>query len=307
MGQAAPSVPSVLFRNCFIPVQAMQKRQSMAREQKMINTLNLYLDDSGTRHPSRNPGRKPEHGYDWFALGGVLVREEDETEARLLHANLIAKWEITTPLHSSEIRSQNEDFFWLRGKTKAEQAEFYEDLYCLMRDAPVTGIACVIDRPGYNARYAQKYNENPWMLCKTSFSVVVERAAKFAISQGRKLRVLPEKCNKPEDTALSSYYQELRTEGLPFDAGNSGKYAPLSKEEFGATLYDLKFKAKSSPMAQFADLYLWPVCMGGYHRGNMPYKRLLEDGKLIECLVSPDQHPTLGSKYSCFEGVEIKE
>lgn len=55
--------------------------------------------------------------------------------------------------------------------------------YCLMRDAPVIGLACVIDWPGYNKRYAEKYAENRWMLCKTAFSVVVERAAKFAISK----------------------------------------------------------------------------------------------------------------------------
>ena len=235
----------------------------MTEGQKKIPILNLYLDDSGTRHPSKKPGRMPAHGCDWFALGGVLVRDEDEDEARRLHAAFVGKWGVTAPLHSSEIRSQNEGFFWLRDKSKDEQAAFYEDLYCLMRDAPVTGIACVIDRPGYNARYAEKYIENRWMLCKTAFSVIVERAAKFAILQGYRLRVLPEKCNKPEDAALTAYYRELRSEGPPFDAKNSGKYAPLTKDQFAATLYDLRFKAKSSPMAQFADLYLWPVCMGG--------------------------------------------
>lgn len=279
----------------------------MTGKQNRPSILNLYLDDSGTRHPNRKQGKKPAHGYDWFALGGVLVRDEDEEEARRLHADFVAKWKVDTPLHSSEIRSRNEGFIWLRGKTKEEQGAFYEDLYCLMRDAPVTGIACVIDRPGYNARYAERYVENRWMLCKTAFSVVVERAAKLAIAQCQRLRVLPEKCNKSEDAALKTYYSELRTNGLPFDAKNSGKYAPLSKEEFAATLYDLRFKAKTSPMGQFADLYLWPICMGGYDGKNRPYRRLLEDGKLIECFLDDADHATLGSKYSCFEGIERKE
>lgn len=268
--------------------------------------LNLYLDDSGTRHPSRKPGKKPAHGYDWFALGGVLVREEDEEEARRLHAAFVEKWGVTAPLHSSEIRSQNEGFLWLRGKSKDEQGAFYEDLYGLMRDAPVIGIACVIDRPGYNARYAAQYLENRWMLCKTAFSVVVERAAKFAIGQGQRLRVMPEKCNKTEDAALKAYYAELRTDCLPFDTKNSGKYAPLTTEQLKTTLYDLRFKAKSSPMAQLADLYLWPVCMGGYNAGNRPYRRLRDDGKLIECILDDADHATLATKYSCFEGVDRK-
>ena len=268
--------------------------------------LNLYLDASGPRPPSRQPGKKPAHGYDWFALGGVLVREEDEEEARRLHAAFVEKWGVTAPLHSSEIRSQNEGFLWLRGKSKDEQGAFYEDLYGLMRDAPVIGIACVIDRPGYNARYAAQYLENRWMLCKTAFSVVVERAAKFAIGQGQRLRVMPEKCNKTEDAALKAYYAELRTDGLPFDTKNSGQYAPLTTEQLKTTLYDLRFKAKSSPMAQLADLYLWPVCMGGYNSGNRPYRRLRDDGKLIECILDDADHATLATKYSCFEGVDRK-
>ena len=201
----------------------------------------------------------------------------------------------------------NEGFLWLRGKTEEKQKAFYEELYCLMHDAPVTGIACVIDRPGYNARYEDLYRENRWMLCKTAFSVVVERSAKFAIANGQRLRVLPEKCNKTEDGLLRSYYKELKTDGLPFDDQSSGKYAPLSKEQFGHTLHDLRFKAKSSPMAQLADLYLWPICMGGYHRGNRPYQRLLADGKFIDCHIDEAEHSKLAAKYSCFEDVDRKE
>lgn len=269
--------------------------------------LNLYLDDSGTRHPSRKPGRLPAHGRDWFALGGILVRDADEEAARDLHAAFVTKWQVEAPLHSSEIRSQNEGFLWLRGKTDEERNAFYEELYCLMRDAPVTGVACVIDRPGYNARYEEMYRENRWMLCKTAFSVVVERSAKFAIANDQRLRILPEKCNKAEDGLLRSYYKELKDEGLPFNDKNSDKYAPLTKEQFGHTLYDLRFKAKSSPMAQLADLYLWPICMGGYHLGNRPYQRLLTDGKLIECQIPEADHSKLATKYSCFEGVDRKE
>lgn len=166
---------------------------------ELSDIVHLYLDDSGTRYPSRRLGRMPKHGNDWFALGGILVREDDEEAARTLHASFIDKWQVEAPLHSSEIRSQNARFLWLRSKTEEERIAFYEELYWLMRDAPVTGIACVIDRPGYNARYEDQYRENRWMLCKTAFSVVVERSAKFAIANGQRLRVLPERCNRAED------------------------------------------------------------------------------------------------------------
>ncbi|MEP6445770.1 MAG: DUF3800 domain-containing protein, partial [Hyphomicrobiales bacterium] len=210
------------------------------------------------------------------------------------------------PLHSSEIRSQNENFFWLRDLTDSKKERFYEELYCMMRDAPVTGLACVIDRPGYNERYLDTYKNEPWLLCKTAFNVVAERATKLSISRNRKLRIYPERCNKSEDQMIKSYYDALKTKGMPFAKAESDKYAPLTKTDFQNTLYDFKAKKKTSPLAQMADLYLWPICMGGYHKGNKPYRRLKEDGKLIECYLSEEDQLTLASKYSCFENVNVK-
>ncbi|WP_367714992.1 DUF3800 domain-containing protein [Nitratireductor sp. GISD-1A_MAKvit] len=251
-------------------------------------TLNLYLDDSGTRHPTRKIGKKAAHGYDWFALGGILVRSDEEDYARDLHAKFCERWEITAPLHSSEIRSQKENFNLLRGWEKKKLEAFYEELYILMREVPVLGIACTVDRPGYCGRYLEKYQQNPWLLCKTAFTVVVERAAKHAIAKGMKLRVYPERCNKAEDANLEGYYETLKAEGMPFAKESSDKYAPLTQEQLTETLYEFKTKRKTSPMAQLADLYLWPICMGGYHASNRPYQRLTEDGKLIDCHIKKD-------------------
>ncbi|MCD2175799.1 DUF3800 domain-containing protein [Rhizobium sp. C4] len=272
----------------------------------MPTTLNLYLDDSGTRHPTRDPGKRADHGYDWFALGGILVRSDEEEVARNDHRDFCKKWDVKAPLHSSEIRSQNRNFDWLRQLDAGEKTQFYEDLYDLMRRAPVIGIACTIDRPGYNARYLEMYQKRPWQLCKTAFTVVVERAVKFARSKDLKLRVHPERCNKPEDSLLKAYYDELKTSGMPFAKDSSGKYAPLTSVELSASLYEFQLKYKTSPMAQLADLFLWPICMGGYHASNRPYKRLMEDGKLIECHIEKDDWPMLASKYSCFEQVHRK-
>ena len=272
----------------------------------MKNVMNFYIDDSGARHPSRNPGRRAAHGYDWFSLGGVMINDDEENVARELYEDFREKWKIKSPLHSSEIRSQNDNFLWLRSLDKSRCDEFYEELYCLMRDAPITGIACVIDRPGYNNRYTERYSSDRWMMCKTSFCVVVERAVKFVHSQGKRVRILPEKCNKPEDNLIRGYYSNLKDTGMPFDNNSSGKYAPLDSKAFSRALYELKFKQKTSPLIQLADLYLWPMCMGGYHSSNRTYKRLREDGKLIECHLPDDKIDVLGTKYSCFEDIEIK-
>lgn len=272
--------------------------------ERMVEGINFYLDDSGTRRPNHDPGKRAEHGHDWFALGGVLVRDKDEADARALRQEFCHSWDIRSPLHSSEIRARNENFLWLEDLSKPERKRFYEELYQMMKAAPVIGLACVIDRPGYNHRYFEKYGRNPWSLCKTAFAVGVERAAKYARSQGSKLRVFPERCNKPEDDLLKSYYKALRETGMPFESGGAEHYAPLTAEEFRETLYDFKIKAKSSPMAQFADLYLWPMCMGGYRASTRPYARLMEDGKLIECHIPGEAWSALGTKYSCFDLVE---
>lgn len=271
----------------------------------MVRVLSLYLDDSGTRHPTRKPGRQAGHGHDWFALGGILLVEEDEETARRVHSELLEKWPQINgaALHSSEIRSKNKRFEWLRGLSDRDAEQFYENVALMMQQAPVVGIACVIDRPGYNARYLEKFEQNPWLLCKSAFAMVVERAAKLAIREERKLRVYVERCNKTEDRLIEGYYRDLRANGNPFAPATSGAYAPLSQAEFHSTLYDLKFKSKDSPLSQIADLYLWPICIGGYHRSNRAFERLTGAGKLVEAHLQEDEIKVLGTKYYCFENV----
>jgi Protein of unknown function (DUF3800) len=272
----------------------------------MPKVFNFYLDDSGTRHPDHKPGKRPAHGYDWFALGGILVKDEDEQKARDLHKAFCTKWNFSDPIHSVEIRGRTGNFLWLEELSKPNQDNFFEELYLLMRDCPVIGISCVIDRPGYNARYAEKYAGQRWMLCKSAFNITVERAAKYARSIDYRLRVSPERCNRKEDGWMRGYYDDLRAKGSPFAADTSGKYAPLTAPQLNETLYEFKPKFKSSPMAQLADLFLWPMCMGGYNAKNRPYERLKQDGKLIECVLKEEDWPMLATKYYCFDSVVRK-
>ena len=250
----------------------------------MQKVMHLYLDDSGTRHPDHTLSNPPKHGHDYFAIGGILIKEEEEQIARGLHISFCQKWDINYPLHSCEIRGKHENFKWIGTLTQSEQQDFYAELTQIIIQSPILGIACVIDRQGYNNRYREKYGRQRWMLCKTSFSIVVERAAKYADSQGYKLKVFPEKCSKKEDKILKSYYDSLKSDGTPFDSSSSGVYQPLQAEDFSRVLYEFKLKEKSSPLVQFADLILWPIAIGGYNKNNMPYKRLYESKKLIDCL-----------------------
>ena len=265
--------------------------------------MNLYLDDSGTRDLDRRPP-KAAHGYDWFSLGGILVKQENEDAPRAAHIEFMAKWELdpdTVFLHSAEIRGRTDNFTWLAGLSEEEHAEFLEDLYRLMLSPPLLGFACVIDRPGYRHRYYDMYGRQPWSLCRTAFSVVVERAAKYASDHGYKLRVFVERSDRVVDEWVEGYYKHLKVNGMPFSPANMEKYNPLNKDQLNATLYEFRTKSKSSPLMQLADLYLWPMSIGGYHRSNYTYARLMADGKLIDCHIDVDLVPVLGIKYSCFD------
>jgi hypothetical protein len=266
----------------------------------MVEAVNLYLDDTGNRRLDHKPNYQPPP-FDFFGLGGVLINEEDEGAARELHATFCAGWSIDYPLHSCSIRSRSKRFSWLRDLSEGDLERFHTSLEELILACPIICIAAVIDRPGYNARYAAKYAGERWRLCKTAFTILVERSARVAIERRRKLRVCPEKTGLKEDGYLQGYYNDLKATGMPFDDNNSSIYKPLSADEFAHALYEFRLKEKSSPLSQIADLALYPMARGGYEPDYRPYRRLREAGKLIDCGLSPDEVPRRGIKYSCFD------
>ena len=150
-------------------------------------------------------------------------------------------------------------------------------------------------------RYREKYKRQRWALCKTAFSIVVERAAKHALMRDRKLRVYVERCSKKDDRIVQEYYDSLKADGLCFNPATSSKYDPLTSGHFGATLYEFRTKKKSTRLTQTADLFLWPMCIGGYHQKNRAYSNLWKAGKLIDTQIRPDEIGTIGIKYSCFD------
>jgi len=267
-----------------------------------LDIINFYVDDSGARHPGRAENQTWNAHCHWFALGGILIAERDEEGARQLVDAFRARWPQMkdAPLHSYEIRNRRDGFHWLKTAGDEQHAAFMRDLSQLMGELPMLGVACVVDGPGYNARYHEKYGERRWMMCKTAFVIAIERAVKHALTRKAKLRVLVERSDKTAERDLLGYYDSLRRDGHPFDAVRAGGYEPLSKEDYALVLYEFAVKQKSSPMIQLADLVLWPLCRGGYDAQYAPYTHLRATRKLLDCIY-PGEEVSRGTKYSCFD------
>jgi Protein of unknown function (DUF3800) len=269
-------------------------------ERTMPPVINFYVDDSGTRTPNRRPMPFDPRTRNFFALGGVLINEEDEAATRKSYEDFRSRWSIAYPLHSVEIRHCSGRFSWLKRNTD-EYETFMRDLTRLLTSVNVLGLACVIDRPGYDARYREKYGRRQWHLCQTAFCIAVERAAKFARRHGRRLRVMPERSCRADDARLAKYYSALKQWGPPFAKDSSAAYGPLTPAELTETLYEIRFKSKSSPLGQLADIFLWPLVLAAYDESNRAYVTLRDAGRFIESRLQTDEIGACGSKRSCFE------
>jgi hypothetical protein len=267
----------------------------------MVDVVNLYADDSG----SRKPDRKHDHGAGckWFGLGGVLIRERDEDRERARHAEFMAAWpELAgAPLHSADIRSRSDAFRWL-GRDEERTTRFFEQLTTLICESTIVCLAAVVDRAGYRARYEDRYRQphERWLLCKTAFAILVERAAKYAQERGCRLRVLVERSDKETDNRMRRYYEELRKQGLPFDAASMAHYGPLPAPALAETLYEFDLKHKSSPLMQLADLCLYPVCRAAYDASYRSFLDLVRFERLIDACIPASEIHSRGIKYSCF-------
>ncbi|MBQ0944111.1 DUF3800 domain-containing protein [Ideonella sp. 4Y16] len=266
-----------------------------------MNHFLFYVDDSGPKHPDHAPPTE-RRARDWFGLGGVLIREQDKASAEQAYDTFCSRWPELDgcPLHSVEIRHCSKAFRWL-AHDAVKRERFLGELTDLINQMPIVVHACVIDRPGYNQRYQPVYGEKRWSLCKTAFTIAVERAAKFARAHDARLRVYVERTDRRTERRLKTYFDELRANGLPFNADRSAKYGPLEAGDLQKTLLEFGVKTKQSRLMQVADLVLWPMCMGGYDAGNRALASLRESGRLIDVHCTKE-NGLLGVKYSCFDG-----
>ena len=110
-----------------------------------------------------------------------------------------------------------------------------------------------------------------------------------------------------EDNELIAFARSLKKDGMPFDENNSASYQSLSAAEFRDIVRgEPRGRTKVTPMIQIADLVLYPMAKGGYDPTYRPYVSLMENKRLIDALLDPNERASLGIKYSCFERINDK-
>jgi hypothetical protein len=274
----------------------------MADEKPKDPLLHLYVDESGSRHPDK-PGTQAKHGNDWFAVGGILIKDEDLITVRQAIANFKKQWpKIKAPLHFTDMRAKKKNFAWLGTLEQKELNHFWSTYRTFLAEMPVSGTACVIDRPGYIARgYGKREGDAKWLLCRSAFDILLERSAKLARMQGRRLNVNFEMADPGTNQRVKSYYINLKYNGLAFDEKNSAKYEPMTAEQFAYTLLTIEGKDKTSTVMQVADSYIYAIARGSYEPGYDVYDRIARAGRLITDQVPAEKAAILGIKTYCFD------
>lgn len=266
----------------------------------------LYIDDSGWRDPNKKLKERND-GMDHFALGGILVDSLDKDFIKSKHDEFCTKWNITYPLHSTEIRGRRNNFAWLENKSSRND-KFHEELEEFLLSVPVIGFAAVVHRPGYNKRYEQKYGEGRWLICKTAYTILIERVTKYVMEQGGTFEVFFEYSGKKENALIQQYAKSLKEDGHPFSKETSDKYKVLQPEDYrNIVLGEPRRKEKSNRLTQIADLYLYPMVKRKYDETFSPWNVLFENKKVIDSLLDEEEIDLLGIKYSCFEDVKSKK
>lgn len=265
-----------------------------------MSLLNLYFDDTGSRYPDKKTDNS-RVGRDWFALGGFVIRQEDESKAKEDHAAFIERWNIRSPLHITDILAQRKGFSWI-GKLKDQQYDqFWSEYKTFMAELPVMGLACVIDRPGYVARgYLEAHPGSRWLLCRSAFDILVERSAKIAALEGRRLGVIFEG-DIAVNESYKQYFKNLKENGMGFDDNRSEKYGPLTNKQFSNILTTIEYKDKRSSLLQIADSYVYAMARHPYDKKFDLYRRLVQSKKIANLALPQEHIARAGVKYYCFE------
>ena len=265
----------------------------------MNRPFTLYMDETGNRHPDKRSDASRQ-GRDWFGFGGILIRGEDNDAARDLLAEFAKKWRLRGPAHITDMLSEKKNFAWLGRLAQEDKDEFWADWKNVLCTANVIGLGCVVDRPGYVARGYLEKHDDKWLLCRSAFDITVERAAKIAILEGRKLHIVFEQ-DAGINSTITGYFDNLKANGLAFDESNSSRYRPFSVEDFSKTLGRVQHKPKAHPLLQFADSYIYAMSRYGYDKNFGLYRHMRDRKRIADFAVPQDHLPNLGVKYYCFD------
>lgn len=264
--------------------------------------LTFYMDESGSRQPDKKPDAS-RLGRDWFAFGGFIIRREDEDPAKWARDEVAHQLGVSNPFHITDMLSESKKFSFLHKKSERERIQFWSQYQQFLADLPVFGLACVIDRPGYVARgYVEKHPDTKWLLCRSAFDIAVERAVKYAIREGRRLRIIFES-DAPFDPIVKGYFANLKENGLAFDGANSEKYTPLSQQDFADTLTTIEARPKSNRLLQVADSYIYAMARGKYDKRFSLWRQLCDSKRISNFALGGDAAAirAMGIKYYCFD------
>jgi hypothetical protein len=279
-----------------VEIHAVERDQDI---QMSTPTYYLFVDDSGSRDLDK-PSATRNDGMDCFALGGILIKSEDALAATQRLNDLRARHLISAPFHSTKMRGKRHEWAWLESD-KDRAIALIEDLTTYLCEFPGYATACIVHRPGYAARY-DHYKNQRWQMCKSAYTIMVERAAKFADLHDRRLAVYVEASGRKEDRAITDYHKALRTEGMFFNRVSSAKYFPLEPTSFFKTLLAKpKFFSKDNLLGQVADLMLYPLVKGRYDPNYRPYRQLIDSSRVINCILELGNVDVLGVKHFCFD------
>lgn len=266
----------------------------------------LYIDETGIRYP-KHKGNPRDDGMDWFGWAGILVAEDDESGIISEFKALREKWKIDYPLHSTEIRGKREKFSWLADEDV--RSRFFTDLNKFLCSAPVLGFGVVVSRPGYNARYREKYGDGRWELCKSAHPILVERVVRYLlrIDAEARLRIVFEGSRGSANKQIVGYTRDLRRDGHPFQRETALKYTPLVPRVYDQIIVgDAEWAPKSNYFLQIADLYAYPIAKRKYDISYRAWVILYDAQRVIDALISPAERDMDGIKYYCFDEDERK-
>jgi hypothetical protein len=137
-------------------------------------------------------------------------------------------------------------------------------------------------------------------MMKSSFSILVERAAKYVQSQGGRMMVYFEEIGKNEDRKIKNYFKDLRSQGHPFNKETASIYSPYTAQDFSTVLSGIEGKKKKNVLLQLADFCLHPIADVKAHPTNRAYAAFKNGNIIVNCHLHPDHINVMGIKYYCY-------